>query len=88
MRLLDLRIELARLQSRCRERSAVDRPGFVARFFARDIGVEPPALRSAERLERALVKRGVKCDARLVQLFGDDDVELLRGAQRFDLAAA
>ena len=87
MRILDLRIEFPRLQ-RCRgQRAPVHRARCVARFFTRQVFVQPLALRSSQLLERAIVKRGVKGDAGLMELVDDRDIELLRGDQHFDFSA-
>ena len=59
----------------------------VARLFARQVFVQSLALRSSQLLERAIVKRGVKGGAGLMQLIDDRDIQLLCSDQHFDFSA-
>ena len=47
-----------------------------------------PEMAGVEFLQRAIIKRGVKRGAHLMQLFDDRDVQLLRGEQNFDVGPA
>ena len=68
--------------------AAVRLPGLIALRLGGDVLDQPLPLRFAEGAERIVEERGIKCDARRVELLDNRNIQALLREQDFDVTAA
>jgi len=82
-----LRIKLASLHGRAGERAPIDQAGFITILLTGHIFIQALPLCFTERLQVAIVNRGIKRESRGVQLLDHGNVELLLCNQKTDVSA-
>src|SRR5438874_9664550 len=88
MRAFNLRVQFRRLNCRACESALISQPGFETSSLSSHVLLEPPLLFSSDGFQRSIVKRGVKRQARHVQLVDGSNIQLLLRNQDFDIAPA
>jgi hypothetical protein len=86
MRAFNLRVQFRRLNRRACERALISQPGFETSSLRSHVFPQPLLLFCSDGFQRPIVNRGVKRQARRVQLLHDSNIQLLLRNQDLNIS--